>query len=32
MKKRPVLVVLYDAGDDVWHLASANVIAGQQGG
>jgi hypothetical protein len=31
MKKRPVLVVLYDAGDDVWHLASAYVIAGQQG-
>jgi hypothetical protein len=26
-----VLVVLYDAGDDVWNLASAYVIAGQQG-
>jgi hypothetical protein len=29
--QKPVLVVLYPAGDDVWRLASAYVISGGQG-
>lgn len=31
IEDRPCLVVLYPAGDDVWHLASAYVLTGQTG-